>query len=75
MIPLLFAGGVDAIGLMGLAASCANGHESLADVHELIVSVEHAWASLADLDQPTRQAETRKLFRVIGLAQALTVYG
>ena len=45
VIPLLFSGGMDAIGLMGLAASCANGHESLADVHELIVSVEHAWAS------------------------------
>ena len=60
---------------MGLAASCCREREDLADVHELIVSTERAWAELADLDQEARRAETRKLFRVIGLAQALTVYG
>jgi predicted TIM-barrel fold metal-dependent hydrolase len=75
VIPLLFAGGLDAIGLMGLAASCCRENEDLAEVYELIVSTERAWAELAHLDQDARRSETRKLFRVIGLAQALTVYG
>jgi uncharacterized protein len=75
VIPLLFAGGVDAIGLMGLAVSCCRENEALSDVYELIVATERAWTELADLAPEARRVETRKLFRVIGLAQALTVYG
>lgn len=75
LIPLLFSGGMDAIGLIGLAASCCRDNDELADVHELIVATERAWAELAEFDQSARQAETRKLFRVVGLAQALTIYG
>ena len=38
--PLLWAGGMDAIGLLGLAASCCAGNDGLAGVHELIVATE-----------------------------------
>jgi uncharacterized protein len=74
-IPLLFTGGIDAIGLLGLAASCCRGDESLDEVAELVVATELAWADLTDLEQEERRAMTRKLFRVVALAQSLTVYG
>jgi uncharacterized protein len=75
VVPLLFAGGIDAIGLLGLAASCCRGDRSLDEVAELIVATELAWADLADLEQEERRAMTRRLFRVVALAQSLTVYG
>ena len=75
VIPLLFGGGLDAIGLLGLAASCCRGNEELAEVCALITATEAAWAELADLGREERQLFTRKLVRVIALAQSLTVYG
>jgi predicted TIM-barrel fold metal-dependent hydrolase len=75
VIPLLWGGGMDAIGLLGLAASCCAGNDGLAGVHELIVATEIAWAGLIDLQPDARRLETRRLFRVVGLAQALALYG
>jgi len=75
VIPLLWGGGMDAIGLLGLAGSCCAGNDGLADVHDLIVATEVAWAELADLEPAVRRLETRKLFRVVGLAQAQALYG
>jgi predicted TIM-barrel fold metal-dependent hydrolase len=75
VIPLLWGGGMDLIGLLGLAGSCCSGKPELDGVRELIDATELAWAELADLEPEVRRLETRKLFRVVGLAQAQALYG
>jgi predicted TIM-barrel fold metal-dependent hydrolase len=75
VIPLLWGGGMDLIGLLGLAGSCCSGKPELDGVRELIDATELAWAELADLEPEARRLETRKLFRVVGLAQAQALYG
>jgi predicted TIM-barrel fold metal-dependent hydrolase len=75
VIPLLWGGGMDLIGLLGLAGACCAGNEDLDEVYELVLAVEAAWAELGELVPEARRLETRRLFRVVGLAQALALYG
>ncbi len=75
VIPLLWGGGMDLIGLLGLAGACCAGNEGLDEVYELVLAVESAWSELGELAPEARRLETRKLFRVVGLAQALALYG
>jgi predicted TIM-barrel fold metal-dependent hydrolase len=75
VIPLLWGGGMDLIGLLGLAGACCAGNDGLDEVYELVRATESAWAELADLAPEARRLETRRLFRVVGLAQALALYG
>jgi predicted TIM-barrel fold metal-dependent hydrolase len=75
VIPLLWAGGMDLIGLLGLAGAACSGDDALDGVRELILATEAAWAELADFEPEARRLETRKLFRVVGLAQAQALYG
>jgi hypothetical protein len=75
VIPLLFTGQGDAIGLLGLAAACCYEDDELAAVYELIVAAEAAWAELMEIESPEeRRAASRRIFRVVGLAQALALY-
>ncbi len=73
--PLLWTGQVDAIGFLGLAAACCGDDPALADVRELVLAVESAWLEIAVVELDQRRAETRKLFRIVGLAQAMAMYG
>jgi hypothetical protein len=73
--PLLLTGQVDAIGFLGMAAACCGDDESLAEVRELILAAERAWIELVENTPEQRRLETRRLFRVVGLAQAMALYG
>jgi hypothetical protein len=75
VIPLLFTGQGDAIGLLGLAVSCCYEDSALEPVRELIVAAEAAWAEIMEIESPDeRRAASRRIFRVVGLAQAMALY-
>ena len=73
--PLLWTGQTDAIGFLGLAAACCGDDPAVADIRELVLAVEAAWLEIAVVELEHRRAETRKLFRIVGLAQAMALYG
>jgi uncharacterized protein len=73
--PLLWTGQADAIGFLGLAAACCGDDPAVADVRELVLAVEAAWLEIGVVAPEERRAETRKLFRIVGLAQAMAMYG
>jgi predicted TIM-barrel fold metal-dependent hydrolase len=73
--PLLWTGQTDIIGFLGLAAACCGDDPELAEIRDLILAVEAAWAEIAVVELAARRDETRKLFRMIGLAQAMAMYG
>ncbi len=73
--PLLLTGQADAIGFLGMAAACCGDDEGLAEVRELILAAEGAWIELVEHTPEQRRLETRRLFRVVGLAQAMALYG
>jgi uncharacterized protein len=73
--PLLLTGQLDAIGFLGMAASCCGDDPGLADVRELILAAEGGWLDLIERSPEERRVETRRLFRVVGLAQAMALYG
>jgi hypothetical protein len=73
--PLLLTGQLDAIGFLGMAASCCGDDPDLADVRDLILAAEGGWLDLVESSPEGRRLETRRLFRVVGLAQAMALYG
>ena len=60
---------------LGLAAACCGDDPELAEIRDLVQAVDAAWAEIAVVELEARREETRKLFRMIGLAQAMAMYG
>jgi len=73
--PLLWTGQPDAIGFLGLAAACCGDDPEVAEIRDLVLAVEAAWLEIAAVEPERRRTETRKLFRIVGLAQAMALYG
>jgi predicted TIM-barrel fold metal-dependent hydrolase len=75
--PLLWTRQADTIGVLGLALNTCNERngklEELDDIRDLLTAARELWRVLPETEEHERQAMTRATFRLIHLADILTV--